>query len=56
MSAEASLVTVSPPTDRPVDDTDSATERRTWNHRVTTVVPGTTPVAANPTAKRAYTT
>ena len=32
-----------PPTDSPVEATDSATDRRSWNQRVTTVVAGTSP-------------
>ena len=44
-----------PPADRPVDATDSATERRTWYHRVTTVVTGTSPAAAKPRANTEYT-
>jgi hypothetical protein len=45
-----------PPTDRPVDAIDSATERRSWNHLVTTVVAGTSPAAANATPNTPYTT
>ncbi len=39
-----------PPTDSPVDATDSATDRRRWNHRVMTVVVGTIPAPVHPTA------
>ena len=38
-----------PPTDRPVLATDSASDRRRWNQRVTTVVAGTMPHSAQPT-------
>ena len=44
-----SWVNVSPPTDSPVDAMASATERRVSNHRVMTVVAGTSPAALNPT-------
>ena len=46
-------VSTMPPTDSPVEAIDSATDRRVWNQRVTTVVTGTSPAAANPTANSA---
>jgi hypothetical protein len=49
-------VSRTPPTDRPVDATDSATERRRTNQRVTRVVPGTRLDAANPAPKTACAT
>ena len=42
-----------PPADSPVDATDSATDRRTWYQRVTTVVTGTSPAPAKPRANTA---
>ena len=51
----ATGVSTMPPTESPVDATDSATDRRTWYQRVTTVVTGIRPAAEKPTAKTAYT-
>ena len=42
-----------PPTDNPVDATDNATDRRSWNHRVTTVVAGTSPARGERDAEHA---
>ena len=42
-----------PPADSPVEATDSATERRAWYQRVTTVVTGISPAPANPKANTA---
>ena len=55
-SCLANGVITMPPTDSPVDATDSAIDRFAWNHLVTTVVAGTRPAAAQPAANTAYTT
>jgi hypothetical protein len=52
----AAGVSSTPPADNPVEATDSATERRVWNQRVTTVVAGTSPVQAKLTPNATYTT
>ena len=44
-----------PPTDSPVEATDSATVRRTTYQRVTTVVTGTRPTPVKPKANNVYT-
>ena len=44
-----------PPSDSPVEAIDSATERRRWNHLVTTVVVGTRPHMPKPTPKTVIT-
>ena len=49
----ANGVITMPPTDKPVDATDSATDRLRWNHRVTTVVAGINPAADHPAANTA---
>ena len=51
----ATGVTTMPPTDKPVLATDSATDRRAWNHRVTTVVAGTRPAKVCPIDSNTYT-
>ena len=43
-------VTATPPKESPVEATEIAIARRRWYHRVTTVVTGTSPAAAKPTA------
>ncbi len=48
---DAIRVSVSPPTDSPVEATDNASARRRWNQRVSTVVVGTRPPAAKPAPK-----
>jgi hypothetical protein len=52
-SCLANGVITMPPTDNPVDATDRAIDRLLWNHRVTTVVAGTSPAAAHPAANTA---
>ena len=49
----AAGVSTMPPTDRPVEATDSLTDRRAWYQRVTTVVTGISPAPENPKAKTA---
>ena len=51
MRAAAAGVRRIPPTDRPVDETESATARRRWNQRDTNVDVGTSAQAANPAPK-----
>lgn len=43
MKRLAKGVMTMPPTDSPVEATESATDRLAWNQRVTTVVVGTNP-------------
>src|SRR5262245_15082884 len=55
INVEASGVNTRPPAEMPVDAIDSATDRRRWNQRVTTVVHGTRKQHVLPTASRAST-